>query len=51
MRFVFLGFLTICADLSIQKWMAIGFGMISIDRVNLAPVGRFSKKVIFAEFL
>ena len=51
MLFVFLGFLPIGVDLSTQKSIAIGFARMSIDRVNLAPVGRFSKKVIFAEFL
>ena len=50
MLFVFLGFLPIGADLSIQKSMAIGFAMISIDGVNLAALGRFSKNVIFAGF-
>ena len=39
MLFVFLGFLTIYADLSIQKSVAIGFAMISIDVVNLAAMG------------
>ena len=51
MLFVFLGFLPIGADLSIQKSMAIGFAMISIDGVKLAAVGRFSQNVTFAGFL
>ena len=51
MLFVFLGFLPIGADLSIQESMAIGCAMISVDGVNLAAVGRFSQKVIFAGFL
>ena len=51
MLFVFLGVLPIGADLSIQKSMAIGFAMISIDGVNLAAVGRFPQNVIFAGFL
>ena len=51
MLFVFLGFLPIYADLSIQNSMAIGFEMISIDGVNLAAVGRFSQNEIFAGFL
>ena len=38
MLFVFLGFLTIYADFIIQKSMAIGYGMISIDGVNLAAL-------------
>ena len=50
MLFVFLGFLTIAADMNIQKSMVIAFGMLSIDGVNLAAVGRFSQKVIFAGF-
>ena len=49
--FVFFRFLPIGADLSTQKSMAIGFGMISIDGVNLAAVGRFSQNVSFAGFL
>ena len=51
MLFVFFGFLPIGAYLSIQKVMAIIFAMISIDGMNLAAVGRFSKNVIFAGFL
>ena len=51
MLFVFLGFLRIRADLSIQKSKAIGFAVIAIDWVNLAAVGRFSQNMIFAGFL
>ena len=51
MLFVFLGFLTIYAELSIQKSMATDFAMISIDGMNLAALGRFSKNVIFPGFV
>ena len=51
MLFVFFVFLPIEADLSIRKWMALGFAMISIDGVKLAAVGRFSQNVTFAGFL
>ena len=50
MLFVFLRVLPIGADLSIQKSMAIGFAMISVDGVKLAAVGRFSQNVTFAGF-
>ena len=51
MLFVFLGFIPIGADLSIQNSMAIDFAMISIDGVNLAALGPFSKNGILVGFL